>query len=75
MDGVRTAKGGEGVTRAMIRAQIRVYGRLAGGLQALLGTPMAAYSGCDERDGGIGKRRSRTGMAGGLTTRNDNFIV
>ena len=32
---------------------------------ALLGTPMAAYSGCGERDGGIGhgKMRSRTGLA------------
>ena len=38
---------------------------MAGGLQALLGAPMAAYSGCGERDGGIGhgKRRSRTGVA------------
>ena len=61
MDGVRTAEGGEGVTGAMIRARIWVDGRLAGGLQALLGAPMAAYSGCGERDGGIGhgKRRSR----------------
>ncbi len=65
MDGVRTAEGGEGVTGAMIRARIWVDGRLAGGLQALLGAPMAAYSGCGERDGGIGhgKRRSRTGQA------------
>ena len=49
----------------MIRARMRVDGRLAGGLQALLGAPMAACSGCDERDGGIGhgKRRSRTGLA------------
>ena len=46
MDGVRTAEGGEGVTGAMIRARIWVDGRLAGGLQALLGAPMAAYSGC-----------------------------
>ena len=54
MDGVRTAEGGEGVTGAIIRARIWVDGRLAGGLQALLGAPMAAYSGCGERDGGIG---------------------
>ena len=49
----------------MIRARIRVDGRLAGSLQALLGAPLAACSGCDERDGGIGhgKRRSRTGLA------------
>ena len=34
-------------------------------MQALLGAPMAAYSGCGERDGGLrhGERRSRTGMA------------
>ena len=32
-----TGRGGEGVTGAMIRARIRVDGRLAGGLQALLG--------------------------------------
>ena len=57
MDGVRAAEGGEGVTGAMIRARIWVDGRLAGGLQALLGTPMAAYSGCGERDGGIGHGR------------------
>ena len=49
----------------MIRARIWVDGRLGGGLQALLGAPMAAYSGCGEGDGGIGhgKRRSRTGLA------------
>ena len=49
----------------MIRARIRVDGRLAGGLQALLGAPMSACSGCGERDSriGHGKRRSRTGMA------------
>ena len=37
MDGVRTVEGGEGVTGAMIRARIRVDGRLARGLQTLLG--------------------------------------
>ena len=65
MDGVRAAEGGEGVTGVMIRARTWVDGRLAGGLQALLGVPMAAYSGCGEPDGGIGhgKRRSRTGLA------------
>ena len=65
MDGARTGEGGKGVRGAMIRARIRVDGRLAGGLQALLGAPMSACSGCGERDGriGHGKRRSRTGMA------------
>ena len=65
-DGRREDSGrGEGVTGAMIRARIWVDGRLGGGLQALLGAPMAAYSGCGEGDGGIGhgKRRSRTGLA------------
>ena len=49
----------------MLRARIRVDGRLAGDLQALWGAPMAACSGCGEGDGGIGhgKRRSRTGLA------------
>ena len=35
----------------MVRARIRVDGRLEGDLQAFLGAPMAAYSGCGERDG------------------------
>ena len=49
----------------MIRARIRVDGRLEGDLQALWGVPMEACSGCGERDGGIGhgERRSRTGLA------------
>ena len=56
---------GEGVTCAMIRARIRVDGRLAGGLQALLEAPMAV---CDGRwgtreDRGHGKKRARTGVA------------
>ena len=38
----------------MIRARIRVDRRLAGGLRALFGAPMMAYSGCGERNGGIG---------------------
>ena len=56
---------GEEVTDLMVRARIRVDGRLAGGLQALWGAPVAACSGCGEQDGriGPGKRRSRTGMA------------
>ena len=37
IDGARTAKVGEGVTGAMIRARIRVDGKLEGDLQALLG--------------------------------------
>ena len=45
----------------MIRARIRVDGRLAGGLQALLGAPMAAYSGCGERKGRIGHGRGARG--------------
>ncbi len=65
-DGRREDTGrGEEVTEAMVRARIRVDGRLGGGLQALLGAPMAACSGCGEGDGGIGhgERRSRTEMA------------
>ena len=65
MDGARAKEGGKGVTGEMIRARLRVDGRLVGGLQPLLGASMAACSGCGERDGGIGrgKRRSRAGMA------------
>ena len=49
----------------MLRARIRVDGRFGGGLQALLGAPMAV---CDGRwgtreDRGHGKRHSRTGVA------------
>ena len=45
----------------MIRARIRVDGKLEGDLQALSGAPLAACRGCGERDGriGHGKRRSR----------------
>ena len=45
----------------MIRARIRVDRRLAGGLQALLGAPLAAYSGCDNRNGGTGTARGGRG--------------
>ena len=49
----------------MIRARIRVDGRFQGDLQALLGAPMAPYSGCGERKGriGHGERPSRTRIA------------
>ena len=46
----------------MIRARIWVDGRLAGGLQALLGGPMAAYSGCGEGDGRDRTRRGARGL-------------
>ena len=65
MDGVRTAEGGEGVTGAMIRARIWVDGRLAGGLQALLGGTDGGLQWLWRGGWGIGhgKRRSRTGLA------------
>ena len=49
----------------MVWARIRVGWEVGGGLQALWGAPLAAYSGCGEGDGriGHGKRRSRTGLA------------
>ena len=58
-------KGGEGVTGADDPGLNSGRREVGGGLQALLGAPMAAYSGCGEGDGGIGhgKRRSRTGLA------------
>ena len=34
---------------------------VGGGLQALLGAPMAAYSGCGEGDGGIGHGKGARG--------------
>ena len=62
-DGRREDSGrGEGVRGAMIRARIWVDGRLAGGLQALLGGPMAAYSGCGEGDGRDRTRRGARGL-------------
>ena len=67
MDGVRTAEGGEGVTGAMIRARIWVDGRLAGGLQALLGHRWR--SGCGERDGGIGTRQEALADRAGASLR------
>ena len=65
MDGARIAEGGEEVTDATVRTRIRVDWRLAGGLPALLGAPMAACNGCGERDGGIGhgETHSRTDLA------------
>ena len=71
MAGVRTAEGGEGVTGAKIRARIWVDGRLAGGLQALLGAPMAAYSGCGERDSGIGHGKSQLADWAGASVAKD----
>ena len=48
----------------MVRGRIRVDGRLAAVCRRF-GAPMAARSGCGERDGGIGhgKTHSRTGLA------------
>ena len=65
MDGERTLEGGEEVTDADGPGSNSGRWGIGDGLQALLGTPMAAYSGCGERDGGIGhgKMRSRTGLA------------
>ena len=65
MDGVRTPEGGWGsYKRDGPGSNLGRWG-VGGGLQAFLGAPMAAYSGCGERDGGRGhgKRRSRTGLA------------
>ena len=65
MDGVRTPEGGWGsYKRDGPGSNLGRWG-VGGGLQVFLGAPMAAYSGCGERDGGRGhgKRRSRTGLA------------
>ena len=45
----------------MIRARIRVDGSLAAVCWRFWGAPMAAYSGCGERDGGI---RTASGARG-----------
>ena len=45
----------------MIRARIRVDGKLAAVCRRFWGAPMAAYSGCGERDGGIGHGRGARG--------------
>ena len=60
-----TAEGCEGVTGAIIRGLIRVGGRSPGGLQALLGAPMAVYDGPggQDEDRGHGRNRSRTRVA------------
>ena len=54
---------------AMIRAGIRVDRRLADGLQALLGAPMAACSGCDDRNGGTGHSKKRVADRDGASWR------
>ena len=41
----------------MIRARIRVDGKLEGDLKALFGAPLAACRGCGERDGGTRTRQ------------------
>ena len=65
VDGVRTAEGCEGVTGAIIRARRVGPGRSPGGLQALLGAPMAVYDGPggQDEDRGHGRNRSRTRVA------------
>ena len=62
---MRTAEGCEGVTGAIYPGLIRVGGRSPGGLQALLGAPMAVYDGPggQDEDRGHGRNRSRTRVA------------
>ena len=64
MDGVRTAEGGDRGSYRRDDPGSNLGRREVGGRSAV-GAPMAACSGCGERDGGIGhgKRRSRTGLA------------
>ena len=50
-DGVRTVEGGSESYRGDDPGPNSGRRELAGGLQALLGAPMAAYSGCGERKG------------------------
>ena len=65
MDGVRTLEGGRGSYRRDGPGSNSGRLEVGGGLEAFLGAPMAACSGCGERDGGIGhgKTHSRTGLA------------
>ena len=66
-----SGRGVGGATGEISWAPLGQMGGSAGGLQALLGAPMAACSGGDEGDGeiGHGKRRSRTGTGASLRGR------
>ena len=65
MDGVRTLEVGWGRYRRDGPGSNSGRREAGGRPSGAFGAPMAAYSGCGERDGGIGhgERRSRTGMA------------